>query len=60
MAVLVSKRQLGALVLGAALAAASGPALAQNFGPPELIEAAKKEGKVIYYCLLYTSDAADE
>ena len=30
-------------------------AVAQNFGPPELIEAAKKEGKVIYY----TADFAE-
>ena len=33
-----------------ALALAATPALAQaQFGPPELIEAAKKEGKVVYY-----------
>ena len=33
-----------------ALALAASPALAQaQFGPPELIEAAKKEGKVVYY-----------
>src|SRR5262252_575855 len=25
------------------------PAAAQNFGPPELIAAAKKEGRVVYY-----------
>src|SRR5215467_3586359 len=25
------------------------PALAQQFGPPELIEAAKKEGRLVYY-----------
>ena len=31
------------------------PAPAQNFGPPELIEAAKKEGKVVYY----TADFAE-
>ena len=31
------------------LAVAAGPAAAQNFGPPELIEAAKKEGKMVYY-----------
>ncbi|HEX2520291.1 MAG TPA: extracellular solute-binding protein, partial [Castellaniella sp.] len=40
---------------GAVLAVAAGPAAAQNFGPPELIEAAKKEGKVIYY----TADFAE-
>ena len=43
MALILSKRQFGAVVFGAALAAAGGPALAQNFGPPELIEAAKIE-----------------
>ena len=37
------------------LAVAAGPAAAQNFGPPELIEAAKKEGKVVYY----TADFAE-
>src|SRR6266704_2205858 len=40
------KSILTALGLAAALAA---PAAAQTFGPPELIEAAKKEGKLIYY-----------
>src|SRR5262245_5034869 len=35
-------------VLGIAAALVS-PAAAQSFGPPELIEAAKKEGKIIYY-----------
>src|SRR5262245_37898985 len=35
-------------VLGIAAALAS-PAAAQSFGPPELIEAAKKEGKIVYY-----------
>ena len=55
MAVSLAKRHLGAIVLTAALAVAGGPALAQNFGPPELIEAAKKEGKVIYY----TADFAE-
>jgi iron(III) transport system substrate-binding protein len=34
---------------GVAAALAAGPALAQNFGPPELIEAAKKEGKLVFY-----------
>src|SRR5215510_10262600 len=55
MAVLVSKRQFGALALGIAIAVGGNPATAQNFGPPELIEAAKKEGKVIYY----TADFAE-
>ena len=55
MAVLVSKRQFGrGHALGAALAVAGGPAAAQNFGPPELIEAAKKEGKIVYYTADFT------
>jgi iron(III) transport system substrate-binding protein len=40
------------LALGAALGLAAAlalPAAAQNFGPPELIEAAKKEGKFTFY-----------
>lgn len=40
------KSLLAALGLAAALTA---PALAQNFGPPELIEAAKKEGRMVFY-----------
>jgi iron(III) transport system substrate-binding protein len=40
------KSTLLALGLAAALAY---PAAAQNFGPPELIEAAKKEGKLVFY-----------
>jgi len=52
---MVSKRRFGAIMAGAVLAVAAGPAAAQNFGPPELIEAAKKEGKVIYY----TADFAE-
>ena len=55
MPVMVSKRRFGAIMAGAVLAVAAGPAAAQNFGPPELIEAAKKEGKVIYY----TADFAE-
>jgi iron(III) transport system substrate-binding protein len=38
---------IGAVGLAAALVVA--PALAQEFGPPDLIEAAKKEGKLVYY-----------
>jgi len=38
---------IGAVGLAAALVAA--PAVAQEFGPPDLIEAAKKEGKLVYY-----------
>src|SRR5262245_20277546 len=40
------KRILTALALATALAT---PALAQNFGPPQLIADAKKEGKLVYY-----------
>jgi iron(III) transport system substrate-binding protein len=54
MAVPIVKRYLGPMLL-LALAFAGGPALAQNFGPPELIEAAKKEGRVVYY----TADFAE-
>src|SRR6202008_2051503 len=39
-------KTLTALALAAVLAT---PASAQNFGPPELIAAAKKEGKLVYY-----------
>src|SRR2546430_505839 len=39
-------KTLTALALAAVFAT---PALAQNFGPPELIAAAKKEGKLVYY-----------
>src|SRR5262249_33084771 len=39
-------KTLPAFALAAVLAT---PALAQNFGPPELIAAAKKEGKLVYY-----------
>jgi iron(III) transport system substrate-binding protein len=35
--------------LAAALAAVATPAPAQDFGPPELIAAAKKEGRLVYY-----------
>ncbi len=49
------KRRFGAIVLATLLAAAGGPAIAQNFGPPELIEAARKEGKLVYY----TADFAE-
>src|SRR6202011_5176616 len=40
------KSTLTALALAAALAA---PAAAQDFGPPELIAAAKAEGRLVYY-----------
>ena len=39
------KRILTALALATVLAT---PAFAQNFGPPELIADAKKEGKLVY------------
>jgi iron(III) transport system substrate-binding protein len=39
-------KTLTALAVATVLAT---PALAQNFGPPELIAAAKKEGKLVYY-----------
>src|SRR5258708_37511563 len=55
MSLSLAKRLVGAVTLAAALAVACEPALAQDFGPPELIEAAKKEGKVIYY----TADFAE-
>ena len=37
------------ILLGAVLALGASPALAQNFGSPELIAAANKEGKLVYY-----------
>ena len=46
-----------AAALGAAFMALAGPpALAQqpNFGPPELIEAARKEGKLVFYTASFT------
>jgi len=36
-------------IAGFACALAAAPALAQSFGSPELIAAAKKEGKLVYY-----------
>src|SRR5713101_8069382 len=43
------KPMLTALALAAALAALAAPAAAQDFGPPELIAAAKAEGRLVYY-----------
>jgi len=40
------KRILTALALATALAT---PTFAQNFGPPQLIADAKKEGRLVYY-----------
>ena len=48
-------RAVKAGVLAVALAASGASmALAQNFGPPELIEAAKKEGKFVLYTANFT------
>jgi iron(III) transport system substrate-binding protein len=43
----------GLLAFGLAASTAN-LALAQNFGPPELIEAAKKEGKFVFYTANFT------
>src|ERR1700709_352466 len=37
------------IIVGVALALGASPALAQDFGSPELIAAANKEGKLVYY-----------
>ena len=37
------------IVLGLALALGAAPAFAQDFGSPELIAAANKEGRLVYY-----------
>src|SRR6266576_3813130 len=37
------------IILGLALALSASPALAQDFGSPELIAAANKEGRLVYY-----------
>jgi iron(III) transport system substrate-binding protein len=56
---LVSRRTvlLGATALGTALLSGM-PSMAQqkepNFGPPELIEAAKKEGRLVFYTASFT------
>ena len=52
----LSRRQFTAGAASGIAAAAFGarPATAQNFGPPELIEAAKKEGKIVYYTADFT------
>ena len=52
----LSRRQFTTAAASGFAAAALGmrPAAAQNFGPPELIEAAKKEGKIIYYTADFT------
>jgi iron(III) transport system substrate-binding protein len=52
----MTRRQFAAAAASGVAAAALGarPAAAQNFGPPELIEAAKKEGKMIYYTANFT------
>ena len=52
----ISRRQFSAGAAAGIAAAAVGirPASAQNFGSPELIEAAKKEGKLVYYTADFT------
>jgi iron(III) transport system substrate-binding protein len=52
----ISRRQFAAIAGSGLAASALGikPAAAQNFGPPELIEAAKKEGKIVYYTANFT------
>jgi iron(III) transport system substrate-binding protein len=52
----LTRREFTASALaGAAAATLSGPpAAAQNFGSPELIEAAKKEGRLVYYTADFT------
>jgi iron(III) transport system substrate-binding protein len=52
----ITRRQFaaGAAAGGAAAALGLKPAEAQNFGGAELIEAAKKEGKLIYYTANFT------
>ena len=55
MPISIVRRHIGPMLLGMTMAVAGGPAIAQDFGPPELIEAAKKEGRVV----LYTADFAE-
>jgi iron(III) transport system substrate-binding protein len=52
----ISRRQFtaGAASGVAAAALGTGSASAQNFGPPELIEAARKEGKFVLYTANFT------
>jgi len=52
----ISRRQFMAATASglAATALDVAPASAQNFGSPELIEAAKKEGKLVYYTADFT------
>ncbi|HEX2215848.1 MAG TPA: hypothetical protein VHG27_04015, partial [Xanthobacteraceae bacterium] len=52
----ITRRQFTAAAAAGVAASALGmrPAAAQNFGPPELIEAAKKEGKIVYYTANFT------
>ena len=48
------KSILSALALAGLIAM---PAVAQDFGPPELIAAAKKEGRLVYYTANFCSSA---
>ena len=52
----LTRRQFTAAAAASVATAAVGlrPAEAQTFGPPELIEAAKKEGKFVYYTADFT------
>ena len=52
----ITRRQFTATATSGLAGAALGikPAAAQNYGPPELIEAAKKEGKIVYYTADFT------
>jgi iron(III) transport system substrate-binding protein len=43
------KRLIVAGIAGLGIALSVAPASAQEFGPPELIAAAKAEGKLVYY-----------
>jgi iron(III) transport system substrate-binding protein len=45
---------IGAAASLAAAAVGSSPASAQNFGAPDLVEAARKEGKFVYYTANFT------
>ena len=52
----ISRRQFTAAAASGLAAAALGvrPSTAQNFGAPDLIEAAKKEGRIVYYTANFT------
>src|SRR5262249_11210078 len=54
MAELPSRFRLVAMVAAGLAAAGAAPALAQNVAPPALLEAARQEGKMIYYTANFT------